>query len=578
MNPLNLAMPAWLRPVLLLGASIIVTTAFATAPEKQRAKPTTVAGMPAAKALALGERMYREGILPDGTAMRTFVSGDVAIAGTTYSCASCHLRSGLGSSEGGVLTLPTNGYRLAQTRYWKFPNLLPEERKNLRVQNVAARPPYDDSTLAKVLRTGIDPSGRQLNQTMPRYDLSDANMAILTHYLWSLNADLSPGADNTSIRFATVITDEVSTEDQEAMLVPIKNYIERHNSRAHLMDTKMYGSIGGKEMSGSYRSFHLDVWRLKGAPDTWKGQLESYLAKTPVFALLSGISTREWKPIHDFCESNRLPCLFPITDLPALSETGWYTQYFSKGYYQEGETAARFLADQDHSSATERVLQVIQAGPEARELAAGFRETWKELGKEPSKEIQLKPGELLTTDSVMKMLQQERPTALVLWQANGVSEILGNLELQADRPGGVIVSSRLLGSKLMTLPERAWPFTWITYPYRGPIEESKVSRLAVPLMKGITRPRPESRISTRVYSMLMILQALLLEMDRNIYRDNLMDRIGMLRDYELPDYLRFSFGAGQRYASRGCYIMQILPGSEPGKAPRLWPSSEWVIH
>ncbi len=574
MNPLNLAMPAWLRPFLLLGASILVTTAFATAPEKQRAKPTTVAGMPAEKALALGERMYREGILPDGTAMRTFVSGEVAIAGTTYSCASCHLRSGLGSNEGGVVTLPTNGFKLAQTRYWKFPNLFPEERKHLRVASPPARPPYDDSTLAKVLRTGIDPSGRQLNQAMPRYDLSDGNMAILTHYLWSLSADLSPGVDNTGIRFATVVTDEVSTEDQEAMLVPLNNYISRHNARAHGMDARMYGSIGGKEMTGSFRNFSLDVWRLKGAPETWRAQLEAYLAKSPVFALLGGISYREWKPIHDFCESNRLPCLFPITDLPARSEMAWYTQYFSKGFYQEGETAARFLADQDHPTATDRVLQVIQAGPEASELAAGFRETWKELGKEPPREMQLKPGELLTTESVQRLLQQERPTALLLWQGHDATEVIGNLVNQEDRPGGVIVSSRLLGSKLMTLPEKAWPFTWITYPYREPREEIKISRQAVTLTRGISSPKLETRVSTRTYSMLMILQALMVEMDRNLYRDNLMDRLGMLRDFVLPDYVRLSFGPGQRYASKGCYIMQILPGNEP----QLWRSSEWVIH
>jgi hypothetical protein len=92
-------------------------------------------------------------------------------------------------------------------------------------------------------------------------------------------------------------------------------------------------------------------------------------------------------------------------------------------------------------------------------------------------------------------------------------------------------------------------------------------------MKGITSPKPESRISTRTYSMLMILQAAMVEMDRNIYRDNLLDRIGLLRDYVLPDYVRLSFGPGQRYASKGCYIMQILPGKEP----RLWRSSEWVI-
>jgi hypothetical protein len=48
----------------------------------------------------------------------------------------------------------------------------------------------------------------------------------------------------------------------------------------------------------------------------------------------------------------------------------------------------------------------------------------------------------------------------------------------------------------------------------------------------------------------------------------------MQRDQILPDYLRLSFGPGQRYASKGCFIMQVGPGASPA----LIRKSEWVIH
>ena len=65
-----------------------------------------------------------------------------------------------------------------------------------------------------------------------------------------------------------------------------------------------------------------------------------------------------------------------------------------------------------------------------------------------------------------------------------------------------------------------------------------------------------------------------MDMNRYFYRDNFMDRISMQRDQVLPDFLRLSFGPGQRYASKGCYIMQLSPGPEP----QLVRKSEWVVH
>ena len=92
------------------------------------------------------------------------------------------------------------------------------------------------------------------------------------------------------------------------------------------------------------RKLSIVRWDLKGPPETWRGQLEEYNRKEPVFALLGGMTNGEWRPVHDFSEEHHIPCILPITDFPVISETDWYTLYFSKGLYQEGEAAARYLA------------------------------------------------------------------------------------------------------------------------------------------------------------------------------------------------------------------------------------------
>ena len=557
----------------LAGAfGFLLLTAPALAAPPATAHPAgTVAGLPEDKALALGERMYRQGLLPSGEPMPSVVNNDVPVAGTAFSCSSCHLRAGLGSWEGGIVTLPTNGARLAIPRYWKFPNLSPEERRELKLQNPAARPAYTDETLAHLLRTGRDPSGYDMHSVMPRYHLSDPDMAILIHYLRNLSARQSPGVVGDTLRFATVIAPGVSEDDQQAMLVPLNNYVARHNQFSAGFGNRMYLGVGGNEMSGAYRKLSLSVWRLTGAPETWEAQLDAFLAKEPAFALLGGLAPGDWKPIHAFCERAQLPCLFPITDLPVVSDTDWYTQYFSKGYYQEGQAAARYLHGLEDPKPARKVLQIIENSLEGKALAQGFRDTWAELGQAAMPEILLPEGKPLALATLADLLAREKPSTVLLWTGASAFPALTALTRGAT---GAFMSARLLGSQLTSLPELVRTQVWITYPYRDPKLEPKYSLYADTLLGGLMQRHPETRISTRTYALIQILRQALMDMDRHFYRDNLLDRIGMQRDQILPDYLRLSFGPGQRYASKGCFIMQV----GPGPSPVLLRKSEWVIH
>ena len=62
--------------------------------------------------------------------------------------------------------------------------------------------------------------------------------------------------------------------------------------------------------------------------------------------------------------------------------------------------------------------------------------------------------------------------------------------------------------------------------------------------------------------------------ENNLYRDHLLDEMSMQMDRVVFDYERISFGPGQRFVSKGCYIIQLGPGPQPELIPR----SEWVIH
>ena len=557
-------------------------------------RPLTIAGLSQSEALRLGERIYRKGLLSSGEPVQAVVKGDIPVAGTAFTCISCHLRSGLGSYEGEVLTPPTDGS-----------NLFRPKKKSYKVVEASSaspsRPAYTDESLAEALQFGIDPAGRTLKDVMPRYILEEKDLAILIFYLKSLSSQFSPGVSDTTIRFATVITDDVTPEERDAMLVPLENYIKRNGTvtayetgEARLSESELLANRIAYRQLSSVKRLSLSRWLLKGSPDTWLAQLEEYYRKEPVFALLGGITKGEWQPIHRFSEDHRIPCILPITEFPVISETDWYTLYFSKGFYQEGEAAARYLNNIYDSLKNKSIVQIVRDSREGRALSAGFQERWLGLGHPEPATITLKDGETLTRKVLHQRLASDKPVALIIWDGPDALPVLETISSERNRPEIVIISSGYLGNNIWTLKEQIRDFTYITYPFRLPQAEIQYQAIASLMLKKEVHGDAQM-IVKQLYIITRVLSQMLKDMSGQYYRDNFLDVIGMNRnpdsmimlkgaatgtgmgvalDETYPLYERLSFGPDQRYASKGCYIVQLSKGPKP----ELIRKSDWVIY
>lgn len=528
----------------------------------------------------LGEQMYREGILPSGKPMQAVIKGDINVLGTAFSCVSCHLRSGLGSKEGGVLTTPTNGRTLYQQR--DFPGVgnnrtvvgMSDKKKGLpSLQPPGARPAYTDATLAAVLRGGMDPSGRLLDPVMPRYNLNDDDMAILISYLKNLSVSYSPGVDNHSINFATVIAEGMPSVQVEAMMEPLESFVKSANKQQKDHE-ELLVKLRETPRDPTYRPVRLSRWLLKGAPESWRSQLEEYYRREPVFALVAGLSPSTWQPVHDFSEANKIPCILPNTNFPVVSDSDWYTLYFSKGYYLEGSTAARYLRPQDRPALTGNIIQIFRGTPQGRALAEGFEQELKELGLAPAIAIQLNQGEQLTEKRLQDLFDRHHPGVIALW---GDAEDLKSAAAVPQISNGsitIMASGTYLGTGIWTVPPQVRGTTYITWPYRLPQDEERFARFFTPPPGTDQKVSDELRIiQSRTYAALLVLTQALRDMKGNFYRDHLFDVISMNPDIEFPLYERLSFGPDQRYASKGCYIVQLSRGDKP----ELIKKSEWVV-
>jgi len=558
---------------------------FSTAAAAQNEK--TVAGFTEEEVLLFGEKMYREGVLPSGEPMEAIVMGDIPVDGRMFTCDDCHQRSGLGSVEGTVITWPTNGRELYRPRRktgaWRQPEseeAKMDVRKNLPAyweQIEEARPAYTDESLATVLWTGVDPTGRKLNPVMPLYHLEDSDMAIMVHYLKNLSVDLPPGVDDTTIRFATVVSEDIPAEAREAMLAILQAHVDVRNSQSRHQERRAEsGPFYKTEMHQAYRRWELDIWELQSPANTWSRQLQEYYHKQPVFALLGGLVEGSWQPIHEFCEEHKIPAIFPLTDFPVISESDWYTLYFSKGFYQEGEAAARYLQAQENIVSGTKIVMVSRQGMAGSYLNRGFSEIWQEFGRPGPEHIKLAPDKKLSEQFWRDIMQAKQPDVLILWlepvDLANIRTLVGEKKL----PGKIILSAEMLDYSFTAIPDNLRDNVYLTYSYSLPDSQKRSKQAVKQWLRARKIPVTDLKMQSKMYFLGWMLTGAVKSMRSEFFRDYFLEGFDMMidQDYAIAVYPRLTFGSGQRYASKGCYIVQLTRGSKPELIKR----SDWVIH
>jgi len=417
--------------------------------------------------------------------------------------------------------------------------------------------------------TGEAPGGLHLSETMPRYELNEDEMNILIFYLENLSAKHSPGVTDEEIRFATILTDSTPAKDRDALLLPLNAFVrDEWNARIN----KISNRPGTKKI----RSLSMDVWELKGSPESWGEQLERHYRKQPVFAVLGGIAPGKWDPVHSFCEKNQVPCILPFTDLPVISDKDWYTLYFSRGYYQEGETAAKYLSRVFALPSEKKVIQVFRSNDRGQALSRGFADTWNKLGDIQLINTPVADGEK-TGPAFWKKLSAINPDAvLLIWLDPADLDGIDVLATGSDKPSTIFVSDSMLMGNYSTLPDSIRDQVLLTYPTRLPGSSDYARTIATGWMKVNKIPDSNLPYTWKTYFMTRVLSRVLTDMGNDAYRDYFLDIFDDGKDETNTSvlYPKLSFGPGQRYAAKGCYVVTITKGA----APQIVPQSEWVVY
>ena len=524
----------------------------------------------------LGKKIFREGLLPSGKPVRAVVQGDTTVEGTQLNCANCHRRSGFGSSEGAALVPPVTGAFLFGRRELRrtelFRKLFQEVQPNsqrVSLRDPHVRPAYTEETLISALREGKDPLGHEFDPLMPRYDLSAEDSAHLVAYLRSIDNTSAPGVTRSIIHFATVITEGVQPEKRRAILQVMDAYFRWKNTEvAGLLVRPGHAAFYDSDSYGALREWVLHVWDLKGPVETWSRQLSAYYQKQPVFALLSGAGEETWRPVHDFCERNEVPCLFPNTNLPVVSTSGAYSLYLSGGLTVEAEALAKHLLERVKPDA--RILQVYRDAGGGPVLANALRRSLMKHGVTGLRERVIRGSHGPPSPLFWKRLfEDEQVSILVLWLNDADLATIGTV--QAPTPP-IYLSYSLLKSLPPSWSDRVGNKIFLTYPFTLPNAQTPhIYRARAWLRsKGVVRMHERAQLNT--YFALAVADHSLTNLAGNFSRDYFIETVEHETEVT-PNpgvFPRLSLGPGQRFASKGSYIIKL-------SANGIEAASEWII-
>jgi mono/diheme cytochrome c family protein len=526
------------------------------------------AGQPS---VGVGESIYLRGVLGSGAPLEGVreAGGGLRTKGADAACVNCHQRSGLGYLEGRTLIPPIAGLYLFHSRAKTT-----EERDLPYVESARAnREPYTEATVARAIREGIDSEGKALSYLMPRFALSDADMAALIDYLKTLDPRRMPGVTDTVLHFATIITPDADPVKRRGMLDVMEHYFDERNSRQMVPSRRMLPSgktMYSKSMFMVHRRWELHVWELTGPAATWQQQLEQHLAKEPVFAVISGLGGTNWAPVHEFCEKSAVPCLFPNVEVPASAGGDFYSLYFSQGVLLEAELIAKRVAEAGQGQPVKVVDQIYRTGDTGEAAAQALGAALKRHGI--AVRNRALPAGSAAQSVAAAVHAASTADTLVLWLRPGDIAALG--EAPAT-PATVYLSGEMGGLERAPLPSSWRGRTHVAYPFDLP--QKRVVRVDYPLGWFRIRKIPvvAEQVQADTYLACGLLSEVVSHMVDTFVRPYLIEQLQAMLEHRVVTgyYPHLTMASHQHFASKGGYIVHFADPT----GPRLVAETDWLV-
>jgi mono/diheme cytochrome c family protein len=473
-----------------------------------------------------GRSIYLKGVLADGSPVHAIEAGGVQVSGASAACVRCHQRSGLGSREGELPISPITGPILFSKPQLYWPVRTGRKAIAIIPGRQDARAAYDDASLARAIRNGVDASDQPLHSLMPRYALSDADLQSLVAYLRELGATPAPGVSEGTLRLATILTPDAPLQRSQQVAEALTTW-SASNPLSNLR-------------------LPLDVWQLEGDASTWGAQLLAHYRRQPVFAVLSGAGGANWQPVAAFCEEQTLPCLFPIVDSAPNDPQAYYNLYLDTGLPLEARLLARHLSEQRRP--VSRIVQLVD-GSAAEGAAQLLGAT---LAGQTTETVQWNAAAAQTLAGLTEN------DVLVAWLRPAELQALFAQLPAANTP--VFVSARLAEPATLAVPAELQPrLRWVSTRMEPQRLHANNTVGLVPWAQHLGLPIRDEALQAEVYAATYFFSNAMARMRGLWSREHLLEKLesGNYTPAAGKLFYSLSLGSGQRVAAKAGHILGL---------------------
>ena len=299
-----------------------------------------------------GKQIFLRGVSPSGREITGRI-GEIDVPASAATCSGCHGTRGEGKTEGGVT---------AGGLTWS--NLIKPYGHTHTTGR--AHGPFNESSFIRAVINGVDSNYNPLLATMPRYNLSPADMADLIAYLKRIESDLDPGLTDSSVSIGLVLPSQGAFADVGAAMKDVFNaYFDNVNSRGGIFSRRIEMRTADAGTGGAAIATTA----------------EDFIRKEQIFAFVGGLSAGADDQIAAFARKEEIPFVGPSTLLPHTeTPVNRYLFYLLPGVSEQAVSLVNFAASKPELRKTRAAIVFGDDNSLAVAAASAAHEQIKTIG------------------------------------------------------------------------------------------------------------------------------------------------------------------------------------------------------
>lgn len=490
-----------------------------------------------------GKQIYLQGKSPSGKDILAYLGDEsLEVPGSAMACANCHGFDGQGKPEGGIA--PSN-------LTWEVLS------KPYGLTHAGGRkhPAYTERGLQLAITRGLDPGGNKLQNVMPRYQMSEQDLADLVAYLKRLGKDRDPGITENKITIGSAL--------------PATGALAEMGQSIKAVTTAFFTELNSQ--GGIYnRRVELKFVDTLDTPAGTRANVERLLKDDQVFALSGAFIAGSEKEIIPLLAEQSVPLIGPFTLYPQTTlplNRGVF--YLLSGVDDQARALVDFAATRPELKNAR--IAVLYSQSEVHENA------WHAVKAEAEKKKLNLPQAYdyvagrLDPAAIVKQIKPSSPEAVLFL---GSPEELISFMQEAEKSEwfpAIFLPSANAGSGIFAAPAGFDGKLFFSFPTSPNDQDAEGLQEFRALAEKYQLPKKHLSAQISAYAAAKILVEALKRAGKDVSREKLIQVLEGLYEYRTGLTPAITYGPNRRIGALGAYVVTI-----DLKKQQFVPASGWI--